>query len=544
MTFEVVDCPGCGQRVTPRPDGSCPSCGRPASSAEAAGEGVPTDPTEADAYAGFRESLVPAGTPEPLVELRRIEASVLADPQSSRAIESPMVLPELADEIEQRLVPSIARLEAGLESIPQGNADKLGEFLVARIGAWQALAAALRSGDVRDFRGYEERWAESELLAVGLIESTSVARDATAKQNLEMRFSEALRTFTPWVVVTPTLIVVNLVIFALTSFFGGDLFGADGQFLRDWGANYAWDTRSGQWWRVITSAFLHFGLVHVAFNMLVLADVGRLLERLIGNIGFAVVYFATAAVAGLCSVAFNEGAVCAGASGAVFGVAGALLGFVLRRHDTVPKEVISSLGGRLGTFVVINLMFGFTVPGIDNAAHVGGLVSGFACGLVLSQPLDVGTLGRRPLRNLAAVVAAVACGAVAISLMPAESINVDEEFETFAENEATALRVTQGWITRLDRGQADPRDAADALEEKVVTVWAGEIERMERVREVRGIRTEFVALFVDYTRARHDGTEALVRFLRSDDPDDLAEWTRHQEEADRLVSRMQEMAKE
>ena len=89
------------------------------------------------------------------------------------------------------------------------------------------------------------------------------------------------------------------------------------------------------------------------------------------------------------SVAWNPEVMSVGASGAVFGVGGALLGFLLLRRDSIPAVVLVPLRNSMFSFIGFNVVFGFLVPGIDNAAHLGGLAGGLVCGFVLSQPLEI-----------------------------------------------------------------------------------------------------------------------------------------------------------
>ena len=95
----------------------------------------------------------------------------------------------------------------------------------------------------------------------------------------------------------------------------------------EWGANFGPKTMDGQWWRLFTSMFLHFGIIHIGFNMWVLWNVGRLVERLVGNFGFALLYVVSGLLGSVASLAWNPTTISAGASGAVFGVVGALIGF-------------------------------------------------------------------------------------------------------------------------------------------------------------------------------------------------------------------------
>jgi hypothetical protein len=155
----------------------------------------------------------------------------------------------------------------------------------------------------------------------------------------------------------------------------------------------------------VSCMFVHYGIIHLAFNMWVLWDLGRFVERLVGNVGFVVLYFVSGIAGSIASLTWNPLVVSAGASGAVFGVAGALLGLIAFRRDTIPAPVLKHLWKSMGAFLIYNIVFGMMASGIDVAAHIGGLMTGFACGLILSQPLSVEMVVRRRFRNAAVALA-------------------------------------------------------------------------------------------------------------------------------------------
>jgi membrane associated rhomboid family serine protease/tetratricopeptide (TPR) repeat protein len=143
------------------------------------------------------------------------------------------------------------------------------------------------------------------------------------------------------------------------------------------GANYRPLTvDAGQWWRLIGSAFLHIGWLHLLVNMYSLYAVGPTLEKFIGNFRYLTLY-AVAAVSGSAASAFlGASHVSAGASGAIFGLFGACAVLGYRHREAIPKPIQQSLVGGMLPAIGYNLIYGFSVPGIDNAAHIGGLIAG------------------------------------------------------------------------------------------------------------------------------------------------------------------------
>ncbi len=232
------------------------------------------------------------------------------------------------------------------------------------------------------------------------------------------RFHSTLMAMTPRTWAITAIVILNVLVFLAMVMAGGNIMNPGGQMILDWGANYGPRTLNGQSWRLLTCMFLHFGIIHIGFNMFVLWQIGHLVERLVGNIGLLLLYLASGIAASIASLAWNPMAVSAGASGAVFGVCGALLGFIIVRHDTIPSKVIRSLRSSLVTFVVYNVAFGMLIPAIDMAAHLGGLGYGVLCGLVLSQPVTLGSTTKRWQRNVFLLVGSAVVLPAAFLLLP------------------------------------------------------------------------------------------------------------------------------
>ena len=192
--------------------------------------------------------------------------------------------------------------------------------------------------------------------------------------------------------VTKAVLAANVAIFgAMVIASGGqELTNPTSAFLIQWGANAGAYTLDGDYWRIVTAAFLHGGFLHIAFNMAVLWDVGPLVERIYGSKRFFLMYFFAAITASLNTLFWNPGGVSVGASGAVFGIFGVLLAFYQSHRKTIPAHVIKEKSRVVIAVIAYNLIFGMIQPNIDNAGHVGGLIGGFLIGAVLSpkEPLN------------------------------------------------------------------------------------------------------------------------------------------------------------
>ena len=187
---------------------------------------------------------------------------------------------------------------------------------------------------------------------------------------------------------TYLLLVANLVIFALMERAGGS---QDPIVLDRFGALYGPLVAEGQYWRLLTAVFLHIGFIHLAFNSLGLFVFGTAFERACGPIRMVAVYVGAGLAGSALSYVASPAVRSAGASGAIFGVLGALAIYLV-----VNRQEFGKMGQREITTILflaaMNLLNGLTTPGVDNWAHVGGLVGGAALGLAI-MPLHTSTPG-------------------------------------------------------------------------------------------------------------------------------------------------------
>ena len=138
-----------------------------------------------------------------------------------------------------------------------------------------------------------------------------------------------------------------------------------------------------QYWRLITSIFIHIGIIHLLLNNYALWIIGQEIERIYGSARFVVLYLVTGVIGSIGSFTFNPQATSAGASGAIFGLFGALAAFAFRYRKEIPEFLSREIKRRILPIIAINLVFGFSVRIVDNAAHLGGLLSGVALALAV-----------------------------------------------------------------------------------------------------------------------------------------------------------------
>ena len=238
----------------------------------------------------------------------------------------------------------------------------------------------------------------------------AIPTEETPDEILRAQRFQAGMAAAPTPVVTYALIAVNALIFLAMIFTAPSFLSLTNQQMLKWGADFGPLTLNGEWWRLITSCFLHFNFIHIGMNMFILFQVGVFTEKLFGNVRFLLLYMLAGVGGNLLSLYghSSHAVVSAGASGAVFGVYGGLLAFLLIQRGVVPSSMALGIAKSAGIFIVYNVIYGLSSPTTDLLAHAGGLVFGFLVGCVLSAPLSPAGQRLYPTRTLIVAL----CGTV------------------------------------------------------------------------------------------------------------------------------------
>jgi rhomboid protease GluP len=259
-------------------------------------------------------------------------------------------------------------------------------------------------------------------------------------------FHARLDRLSPHAPAVPVMVAINVAVFIAMCVAGVGIFSPHGEAVIRWGSNFGPLTLGGQWWRLLTNVFVHFGIVHIALNMWALYVSGRIAERLFGSARFVLLYLFAGIAGSMASLLWNPAVNSAGASGAIFGVFGGLLAFVLNPRNAVPQSVMVEHRNSTLLFAGYSLFYGLAHSGVDNAAHIGGLLAGLAMGFLLARPLT-NEARRSPGRS--GPMLALGFGAVAILalgwplLHPGAKTLRERQFglvmSRFADEEAEAL---------------------------------------------------------------------------------------------------------
>lgn len=184
-------------------------------------------------------------------------------------------------------------------------------------------------------------------------------------------------------IITYILIFINIVMFVLMYMLGNG--SENTNTLIDFGANYILLTKAGEYYRLITSGFLHIGVIHLLLNMYSLYIVGSQVEYFYGKIKYIIIYLFSLIMGSLFTVALSSvNTVSAGASGAIFGLLGSILYFGIKYRGYIGNSLVN----QIVPVVVLNLIIGFTTPGIGNAAHIGGLIGGYLISMAVGIGID------------------------------------------------------------------------------------------------------------------------------------------------------------
>ena len=333
-------------------------------------------------------------------------------------------------------------------------------------------------------------------------------------------FYRRLYMLRPHAYVTVILVTANVILFLLSYYYEQlNVFSpGNTSALLKWGAGYGLLTTNGQWWRLISAAFVHFGIIHLTLNMIFLYFAGSLVERFYTSRLFFIIYFFSAFTGNLTSLFIKGGAyIGGGASGAVFGVIGALAAVLLVQHKNVPISVLKPLRSIAVSFIVYNLFIGFAIPQIDNAAHIGGLIGGFISGLLLSMKIEEAS-GRQILGKLIVTACVISSIITAVWEPVIGNTRKDALCRNTVKNIKSAEvlflnRVTME-LNKPVKTQFDLFVKATRLDE-LAEFWAQYLENLDDVnRPVWPLHINEYELYYNYCQARVKLLSCISRGFR------------------------------
>lgn len=334
----------------------------------------------------------------------------------------------------------------------------------------------------------------------------------------------------PRVPITQLLVGANLLVFLAMLASGAGWGHSSTTVQLAWGANFGPATLDGQWWRLASAMFLHFGALHLLINMWALWDGGQLVERMYGPWRFAAIYFFSGIVGNLLSLVSHHGQVVSGgASGAIFGIYGALLLCLWRERRYLQAHEFRWLFWGAAAFASLTIAFGLLIPGIDNAAHAGGFCAGLLAGAGLVRPL----ISARDLPWRSRWLAGAACVLLLLLLVgriPAPAYRwsdealARQEVVIFLRSDAEISRTWQGILNDGSQGKASFEDLAGRLEADVGDRYADSFEHLSQLPTDPALPSAgSVALLRQYAALRRDASRSLAEGLRHRDAEKVRE---------------------
>lgn len=330
----------------------------------------------------------------------------------------------------------------------------------------------------------------------------------------------------PWV--TIVLAVANVAVFAWELAAGAGVMEPTPQWMAEHGGNFGPLTLGGEEWRLFTSMFLHYGVIHIAMNMIGLIDGGRHVERMYGRAGFVALYLVSGLAASL-ATSLRANVVSAGASGAIFGVFGAFGAFLFLHRERLDRAEVSRQSRGLLIFLAYNVWFGLTAKGIDLVAHLAGLAAGFIVGIALEAGTGEDRSTRR--RSLIVAVLGVALVAGGTFLAP-RPVNALAEFGT---GEEPLLDRWNQLVGQAQAGTIDDEKLATAIESELLPAW----RKLEQAYERDSDGEELRPVVLDYLRARREGWEIILSGLRAHDEEKVKSGMARFKDGDAAIERMQ-----
>ena len=287
-------------------------------------------------------------------------------------------------------------------------------------------------------------------------------------------FDERLRAVTRWTPVAWALAAANVGLFAAMALTHRRLFSFSPDVLLTWGGALAPRVFGHGWWRAGSCLFVHGNLAHLAGNLLFLLLIAPLVERLLGPVRFALVYLFAGLGGGLLVMGTYPQHVVVGASAAVYGVYGALLGCCLRGPRSIPWRVVAQRGGLLLLYTAVSLLGRWLDFAQHPVGHLGGFVFGLAGGLLCGHRLQPRAARRRPWRL--AVVAAVCAGLISLTAWwvndcTAKARAYYARYAAARDREREVLGRFDDALRQWEQGKMTSAKWKDVLEKKLIPAW-------------------------------------------------------------------------
>lgn len=339
--------------------------------------------------------------------------------------------------------------------------------------------------------------------------------------------------------VTLTLIGTNLLVFVLCGLGGAGWMTGNPARLIELGGNFSTATTGGDWWRLASAMFLHSGLLHMAMNMACLWDSGRVTEHIFGRWRFLLIYVVAGLVGSIASINWQLESVSVGASGAVFGIYAALAAALALNHELLPPSVTKRLRSGAIVFILFTLLSGIGKVGIDNAAHLGGLVAGAILGAGFALR------GRRSIAALAVVASLFSIAsvrAVELAAPVRDELAFRQFLNTFVVEEARLNDQAKSRLTNI--GNLAPQEIVERIDHELLPGWVALDQKIASLDKVGERSRKFRDPLAEFIHLRRDALETMRDGLLTNDAQRVTSAIQKVEQANKIAATLAAVASE
>ena len=330
-----------------------------------------------------------------------------------------------------------------------------------------------------------------------------------------------LKPRSPVIWATKLLIAINMAVFIAMLFNGAGLWHSPNIIQLTWGANFGPATQDGEWWRLGSAMFLHFGLVHLVLNCFSLWEVGQLTERMYGKLSFIIIYFASGLFGNLFSLVLQGNvAVSGGASGAIFGLYAALLTFLWREKSHISGVEFRWLFWGAFGLALATMVLGFVILGIDNAAHIGGFIAGGLTSIIFSKPIWAKPFSMK--MSFATSFLTVLLVVILVkSISPpkyrwSEELLLRNEISQFLYEDQSINRSWLNIVNKNKQGLANSSDLAEQIDSAIVDRYDESFEKLSQLPANPNLPSaKQLENILQYAEQRKQESQAIAGKLRS-----------------------------
>lgn len=313
--------------------------------------------------------------------------------------------------------------------------------------------------------------------------------------------------------------------------------------LKSWGAISGDLTHGHGGWRLFAAIFIHAWTLQLLFNGWTLLDLGRFMERVLGSVGFVLVFVVTGFCGNLASVVAQPDHLVAGSTGAIFGLLGALGGIVLRYRPAFPPGALARLRKSVPAFIAFNVGYGLIMKNLDSADYLGGLLSGLACGLLLARPLTLESAALRWRSNLLLGVLGIAL-VLGTGWAMAPRANLIEEQSQLVQLDQRLLKLYEAELAKFEAKELSQLDFAEVIEEKLLPDWLQARIHLETLEGVVPKDRQRWENLKQYAKLRQQAWELRADGLKLGEDEAINEAEKKEAEAARLAEKIAEEDKQ